>query len=78
MTKSMYAHVIPCKGVDEDRHVVKLLVADIQLMGHVRMLLKSDNAPSIRRLLEECLMEIKVKVEDLEQVSKEFPGKYES
>ena len=77
-TKAMFAHVVPCKGIDEDRHVVDLVRTDIEWMGHVRLLLKSDNEPAVKRLLEQTLVALKLRVESLEHISKEFPGRYES
>ncbi len=42
-TKAVFAHQVPVKGVDEDRHVVKLVCADIEWLGHTKITLKCDN-----------------------------------
>ena len=47
MTKVIFAHVVPRKGLDEHLHVVKLVCADIEWMGHVKMILKCDNEAAI-------------------------------
>ena len=47
MTKAIFAHVVPCKGLDEHLHVVKLVCADIEWMGHVKMILQSDGEPAL-------------------------------
>ena len=42
-SKNVFGHVIPSKGVDEDRYTVSLVVQAIQWLGHVRIIVKSDN-----------------------------------
>ena len=59
-TKVVLGHVVPCKGVDEDLHVVKTVVADIGWIGHTRVLLKCDNERSLVKLIREALKESRV------------------
>ena len=59
-TKVVLGHVVPCKGLDEDLHVVKMIVADIAWIGHTRLLLKCDNERSLVRLIREALKESRV------------------
>ena len=61
-TKASFVHVVPVKGVDEDRHVVKLICSDIEWLGHVKLILKCDNEPAIRKILEETLIDLKLEV----------------
>ena len=77
-TKASFVHVVPVKGVDEDRHVVKLICSDIEWLGHVKLILKCDNEPAIRKILEETLIGLKLEVKHLESVSREHPERYES
>ena len=77
-TKLIFAHQVPVKGVDEDRHVVKLVCEDLGWMGHAKIILKCDNEPAIKRVIAEALEMAKVDVTDLESISKEHPEKYES
>ena len=61
-TKAIFAHVVPCKGMDEDSYVTDLVTADIEWLGHTRLILKADNEGSlqavvratIRRCAAEC------------------------
>ena len=77
-TKLLYAHQVPVKGVDEDKHVVKLVCDDLAWMGHAKIILKCDNEPAIKRVISEALVLAKVDVADLESISEEHPEKYES
>ena len=61
-TKVIWAHVIPVKGVDEERHVVNLVCEDIEWLGHTAIILKSDNEPSILTLLNDSLKAARVDV----------------
>ena len=77
-TKIVLGHVVPCKGVDESMHVVKLLVEDIKWLGHTRMLLKCDNERAVVRLVREALKEARLECSDAEQIGKEHPEAYDS
>ncbi len=54
-TKCVFAHVVPVKGIDEDAHVVQLVVADVRWLGHTRLIVKADNEKAIQRLAREAL-----------------------
>ena len=41
-TKAVFAHVVPCKGVDEDEYVSSIVVKDLEWVGHMAMILKAD------------------------------------
>ena len=77
-TKLLFAHQVPVKGVDEDKHVVKLVCEDLEWMGHAKIILKCDNEPAIKSVIAETLTMAKVEVADLQSISKEHPEKYES
>ena len=53
VTKSIYAHLIPAKGVDfpSCEKVVKTIVKDLDTLGFHRVVFRSDNEPSILALL---------------------------
>ena len=42
-SKSVFAHVVPAKGIDEKGFSIDVLVADIKWMGYTRVTSKSDN-----------------------------------
>ena len=48
-TKSIFAHVIPAKGVDfpSCEKVVKMIVKDLDTLGHHTVVFRCDNEPSI-------------------------------
>ena len=45
--KVMFAHVIPCKGADEDQYTATLVASDLEWMGYNDMILKHDNEKAI-------------------------------
>ena len=46
-SKKVFAHVVPQKGDDEEHYCAKLAVADIEWLGHTKVILKTDNERSI-------------------------------
>ena len=46
-SKSVFAHVVPTKGVDEKGFSVDALVDDVKWLGYTKVTLKSDNEPAI-------------------------------
>ena len=77
-TKAVFAHQVPVKGVDEDKHVVNLVCKDIEWLGHTKVILKCDNEPAIKKLVEHSLRALRMEVKDLESITKEHPERYES
>ena len=59
-TKCVFSHVVPQKGIDEQRYAVERLARDIQWLGRTRIILKSDNEKSIVKLLTEVLKSLRV------------------
>ena len=53
VTKSIFAHLIPAKGVDfpSCEKVVKMIVKDLDTLGYRRVVFRSGNEPSILSLL---------------------------
>ena len=53
VTKSIFAHLIPAKGVDfpSCKKVVKMIVKDLDTLGYHRVVFRGDNEPSILALL---------------------------
>ena len=77
-TKCVFAHVVPCKGADEDNFAAKLVVGAVSWLGHTRLILKSDGEPAVRSLVKKSLEEIKHTVKDVEQASSERSAAYDS
>ncbi len=77
-TKSVFAHIVPCKGVDEDNYVVDIVCSDIAWLGHVKILLKTDNEKALLKLVRRALIELKCQVSDLQTVSDEHSVAYDS
>ena len=48
--KSLWAHVIPRKGVDRDNYSAQMVVKDLRWMGYHRIILKYDNESAIGAL----------------------------
>ena len=53
LSKSVFAHAVPKKGIDEKRFAVDMVVQDCLWLGYSKILLKSDNAPAIVALLKQ-------------------------
>ena len=60
MSKSVFAHAVPQKGLDPERYVVDNIVQCIEWLGHVKVILKSDNEPAIVQVIKESLRSIRV------------------
>ena len=81
-SKALFAHVVPQKGVGEDRFTVECLRRDILWLGYPRVLLKSDREPAIKKLLSDTLKGVKVdlakRAEDETQAAEKAPPAYDS
>ena len=76
-TKAVFAHCVPAKGATEDQYVSSLVVSRVEWLGHTRLILKADNEPALRTLVEQSLEEIRIKTH-IEQVTAEHPPAYHS
>ena len=76
-TKCTFAHVVKCKGLDDERFAVDCLVRDVEWLGFSRIMLRSDNERAIVALLKESLKAIRVEVDGIEQVAEEHPPEYD-
>ena len=77
-TKVIFGHVVPRKGADEDDFVAKLVVADVAWMGHVKLIIKSDQEAAPVALITRALQLLRCQVEELESVSTEHSQAYDS
>jgi hypothetical protein len=77
-SKAIFAHVVPCKGADEQGIVADMVVDDIEWLGHTRIILKTDNEPAVQALAKQALELAKVEVKELEQATTENPPAYDS
>ena len=76
-SRALFAHVVPTKGVDEQRFSVDMLTEDVKWLGHTKVILKSDNEVAILRLLTESLKELRVAA-DMEQLMEDHPPPFDS
>ena len=76
LSRSVFAHAVPRKGIDDKRYAVDMVVQDVLWLGYSKVLLKSDNEPAIVKLLREALGSLKVS--GLEQVGEEHSPPYDS
>ena len=76
--KSIFAHVVPQKGVDMDHYAVGLLLKDLKWIGYQQISLRSDNEKAILKLLEHAVTEARIELKDLDQVLEEHPNTYDS
>ena len=75
LSKSLFAHAVPQKGVDEKRYVDDQFVIDILWLGYARVIIKSDNEPAIVKVVEETLQSLKVN--GLDQAAQEGSVPYD-
>ena len=78
VSKAVFGHVIPRKGLDEDGIVVTKILQDLEWLGHTRLIIKADNEPAIQALARRAVDLAKVELKDMEQVGKEDPVAYDS
>ena len=72
-SKSVFGHVIPCKGMGEVGIVVDVMLQDLEWMGHNRIIVKSDNEPAIQVLARRAIELAKIELKDMDQVAKRDP-----
>ena len=75
-SKSLFAHCVERKGPDDAGYIVDAIVADVLWTGHSRVILKSDNEPSIVAVAEE--VKRRLRIEKLELVAGENSIPYDS
>ena len=75
-SKAIFAHVVPQKGVAEDKFAVECLRKDILWLGYPRVLLKGDNEPAIKALLKDVLKGVRIDAGG--QAAEKAPPAYDS
>ena len=63
-TKLILAHVVPCKGLDEERYVANLVCDDVLWIGHTELILKCDNENALKALVRYTLEVVRVKARE--------------
>ena len=76
-SKNVFAHVVPVKGDDEEHYCARLVLSDIEWLGHTRVVLKSDNENSIVAVRKRVARMLKLN-EKLTNVQEESPVPYDS
>ena len=71
--KAVFAHVVPCKGADENGIVADMVLRDVEWLGHTRFILRADREPAIQALVKAALEMIKIECKHVEQASAETP-----
>ena len=51
---------------------------NVEWLVHTRLILKADNEPALRILVEQSMEEIRIKVRGVAQISTEHPPRYDS
>ena len=76
-SKAVFGHPVAQKGDDDAGYAVSRVVEDVKWLGYNRLILKSDNEPSILSLVSTALKMIRIDGM-VDQVGEEHPHKYES
>ena len=77
-SKIVLAHVVPCKGFDEDDFVLNTVVTDLAWLGHTAMIIKGDDERALQAIIRMVIKRITAKCQTLEQVTKEETACYHS
>ena len=75
-SKCTFAHVVPCKGLDEGRYVAKLVADDIVWLGYGELAVKADNEASLNALIRVAIDEVRSKRSNV-KITTEAPAPYE-
>ena len=59
-TKSLFAHAVPKKGVDQDGYVVEQLKQDVLWLGHAKVVIRSDNEPALVQVVQTTIAALKM------------------
>ena len=76
-SKCIFGHMVLKKGLDAKGYAVDCIKNDILWLGYRRIIMKSDNEPSILALLQGALALLRVESQ-IDQVSTEHPKEYVS
>ena len=71
-SKCVFGHMVPKKGLDAKGYAVNCVKNDVLWLGYSKVILKSDNEPSILALLQSTLGLLRVESQ-VSQVSAEHP-----
>ena len=55
LSRAVFAHAVPQKGVDAKRYAVDIIVDYVLWLGYSKVILKSDDGPAIIKLSKEAL-----------------------
>ena len=74
-SKVVFALAVPQKNIDDKRFAVGCIIEVVLWLGYAKVLVKSDNEPSMVKLLKESLATLKIEGFD---ASEEHPPPYDS
>ena len=76
MTKCIFAHTIPQKGIDINLYAVERLKRDVLWLGHNKIILKTDNENAILALLRNAIKALRID-DALENIQEAHPAAYD-
>ena len=72
VSKAVFGHVIPRKGLDEDGIVVDKTLQDLEWLGHTRIIVKADNEPAIQALARRAIELAKIELKTSSRYAKQI------
>ena len=60
-TRSVFAHVVPSKGLDPNGYVFEMMRDDVLWLGHRKVMIRSDNEPALLQVVDTALAAVKAK-----------------
>ena len=76
-SKNTFTHVVLQKGDDEDHYCAKLVASDVEWLGHISVILKSDNEKAIVSVKERTARILR-EYKGVKNVQTESPPAYDS
>lgn len=76
-SKATFGHPVPQKGIDAEGYSVQRVVGNVKWLVYTNVTLKSDNEPSILKLVSTALGMLRVQAE-IEKISEEHSHRYGS
>ena len=59
-TNYVFTHVVPCKGMDDERYFAIVICDDDLWLGHTELILKNDNEIALKALVTYTLEVVRV------------------
>ena len=77
-SQATFAHVVPCKGHDEEAYVANIAADDVAWLGYTTMMMKADNEASIQAVVTQVITRVRARLGEHVVIRREDPPPYDS